>query len=91
MSAHAWQFTPYTVPILLAGSVTFTCGILLWRAASVRGRYAGLLLLDLSLWMFGYAMELTTTRLAAKILAQNFQFAAGAFISVTWFASCQQL
>jgi len=86
MSAHAWQFTPYTVPILLAGSVTFTCGILLWRAASVRGRYAGLLLLDLSLWMFGYAMELTTTRLAAKILAQNLQFAAGAFISVTWFA-----
>jgi signal transduction histidine kinase len=86
MSVLAWQFTPYTVPILLAGSVTFTCGILLWRGGSVRGRYAGLLLFDLSLWMFGYAMELTVTELTPKILAQNIQFGAGAFISVTWFA-----
>jgi signal transduction histidine kinase len=86
MSTLAWQFTPYTVPILLAGSVTVTCGILLWRGASVRSRFAGLLLFDLSLWMFGYAMELTVTRLPAKILAQNLQFAAGAFISITWFA-----
>jgi signal transduction histidine kinase len=86
MSVLAWQFTPYTVPILLAGSVTFTCGILLWRGGSVRSRFAGLLLFDLSLWMFGYAMELTFTELGPKILAQNLQFAAGAFISVTWFA-----
>jgi signal transduction histidine kinase len=86
MSVLAWQFTPYTVPILLAGSVTFTCGILLWRGGSVRSRFAGLLLFDLSLWMFGYAMELTFTELGTKILAQNLQFAAGAFISVTWFA-----
>jgi signal transduction histidine kinase len=86
MSVLAWQFTPYTVPILLAGSVTFTCGILLWRGGWVRSRYAGLLLFDLSLWMFGYAMELTVTELTPKILAQNIQFGAGAFISVTWFA-----
>jgi signal transduction histidine kinase len=86
MSVLPWQFTPYTVPILLAGAVTFTCGILLWRGASVRSRYAGLLLFDLSLWMFGYAMELTVTELTPKILAQNVQFVAGAFISVTWFA-----
>jgi signal transduction histidine kinase len=86
MSVLTWQFTPYTVPILLAGSVTFTCGILLWRGGSVRSRFAGLLLFDLSLWMFGYAMELTFTELGPKILAQNLQFAAGAFISVTWFA-----
>jgi len=86
MSELAWQFTPYTVPILLAGSVTFTCGILLWRGGSVRSRYAGLLLFDLSLWMFGYAMELTVTELSPKILAQNMQFVAGAFISVTWVA-----
>jgi signal transduction histidine kinase len=86
MSVIAWQFTPYTVPILLAGSVTFTCGILLWRGGSVRSRLAGLLLFDLSLWMFGYAMELTATELTPKILAQNIQFGAGAFISATWFA-----
>jgi signal transduction histidine kinase len=86
MSVIAWQFTPYTVPILLAGSVTFTCGILLWRGGSVRSRLAGLLLFDLSLWMFGYAMELTATELVPKILAQNIQFGAGAFISATWFA-----
>ncbi len=86
MSVLAWQFTPYTVPILLAGSVNFTCGILLWRGGSVRSRFAGLLLFDLSLWMFGYALELTVTELAPKILAQNLQFTAGAFISVTWFA-----
>ncbi len=86
MTVLSWQFTPYTVPILLAGSVTFTCGVLLWRGGSVRSRFAGLLLFDLSLWMFGYAMELTVTELTPKILAQNMQFAAGAFISVTWFA-----
>jgi signal transduction histidine kinase len=86
MSGLTYQLTPYTVPILLAGSITFTCGILLWRGGSFRSRFAGLLLFDLSLWMFGYAMELTVTELAPKILAQNIQFGAGAFISVTWFA-----
>jgi len=86
MSLFSWQLTPYTVPILLATSITSTCGILIWRGASVRSRYAALLLWDLSLWMFGYAMELTLTGLAPKILAQNLQFGAGAFISVSWFA-----
>jgi PAS domain S-box-containing protein len=85
MTGLAWQFTPYTVPILLAGGITLTCGILLWRGGSVRSRYAGVLLFDLSLWMFGYALELTATSLGPKILAQNLQFAAGAFISLTWF------
>ena len=86
MSVFNWQFTPYTVPILLAGSVTLTCGILLWRGGSVRSRFAGLLLFDLSLWMFGYAVELTATELIPKTLAQNIQFGAGAFISVFWVA-----
>jgi PAS domain S-box-containing protein len=86
MSTLAWQFTPYTVPILLAALVTFTCGLMLWRGASIRSRFAGLLLFDLSLWMFGYTLELTATGLAPKILAQNLQFGAGAFISITWFA-----
>lgn len=86
MNSLPWQFTPYTVPILLAGSVTLACSVLLWRGGSVRSRFAGLLLFDLSLWMFGYAMELTVTELSPKIFAQNIQFAAGAFISLTWFA-----
>jgi PAS domain S-box-containing protein len=86
MSALSWQLTPYTVPILLATSITAICGVLIWRGASVRSRYAAILLWDLSLWMFGYAMELTLTALAPKILAQNLQFGAGAFISVSWFA-----
>jgi PAS domain S-box-containing protein len=86
MSALSWQLTPYTVPILLATSITAICGVFIWRGASVRSRYAALLLWDLSLWMFGYAMELTLTALAPKILAQNLQFGAGAFISVSWFA-----
>jgi PAS domain S-box-containing protein len=86
MSNLSWQLTPYTVPILLATSITLTCGILLWRGASTRSRYAAILLWDLSLWMFGYAMELTLTSLTLKILAQNLQFGAGAFVSITWFA-----
>ncbi|MBN2553433.1 MAG: PAS domain S-box protein [Spirochaetales bacterium] len=86
MSTLPWQFTPYTVPVFLAALVTFTCGIVLWRGGSARSRFAGLLLLDLSLWMIGYLLELTATRLTPKILAQNLQFGAGAFISVTWFA-----
>ena len=63
MSSVPWQFTPYTVPILMAGAVTLACSVLLWRGGSVRSRFAGLLLFDLSLWMFGYAMELTVTEL----------------------------
>jgi signal transduction histidine kinase len=86
MSVLSWQFTPYTVPILLAGSIVFTCGVLLWRGGAVRNRFAGLLLLELSLWMFGYTMELTAIELAPKILAQNIQFGAWAFVSVTLLA-----
>ena len=86
MNAIAWQFTPFTVPTLLAASITLACSILLWRGGSVRSRFAGLLLFDLSLWVFGYAMELTVTEMTPKVLAQNIQFAAGAFISLTWFA-----
>ncbi len=82
----SWQYTPYTVPLLLAASITLTCGILIWRRTIARNRYAAVLLWDLSLWMFGYAMELTATGLFPKILAQNLQFIAGAFISLCWVA-----
>ena len=86
MEALAWQITPYSVPMFLAAAVTLTCGILLWRSGSPRGRYAGLLLFNLSLWMLGYAVELTVMRLAVTIFAQYLQFAAGAFISICWIA-----
>ena len=86
MADLSWQLTPYSVPIILAGSVTFICGALLWRGESVRSRYAALLLFTLSVWLIGYAMELTATRLPAKVFAKNMQLGAGTFIPVPWFA-----
>jgi signal transduction histidine kinase len=86
MTAMSWQFTPYTVPILLAGAVTFICATLLWRNATSRSRYAALLLWDLTLWMTGYALELTAAGLGLKLAGQNLQYAAGVFISLAWIA-----
>ena len=86
MSELPWQFTPYTIPILLAASVTLVCTFLLWRHATGRSRYASLLLLVLTAWMSGYAVELSAVGLGAKLVGQYVQDFAGVSISVVWVA-----
>jgi len=86
MSSLSWQFTPYTVPVLLAGTGTFVCATLLWRNGTRRSRYAALLLWDLTVWMTGYALELSGTTLPVKLAGQAMQDVAGVFISLTWIA-----
>jgi signal transduction histidine kinase len=86
MAHSLWQFTPYTVPILIAGTVTFICATLLWRNGTHRSRYAALLLWDLTVWMAGYAVELSGRRLPVKVIGQGMQYTAGVMISVTWIA-----
>jgi PAS domain S-box-containing protein len=81
-----WQFTPYTVPILLGGTATFVFATLLWRNATGRSRYAALLLWDLTVWMTGYALELSSTSLPLMLAGQNMQYVAGVFFSLAWVA-----
>jgi signal transduction histidine kinase/PAS domain-containing protein len=86
MAHPFWQFTPYTVPVLIAGTITFICATLLWRNGTHRSRYAALLLWDLTVWMAGYALELSGRTLPVKLAGQNMQYAAGGLISLTWVA-----
>ncbi|MBN1837175.1 MAG: PAS domain-containing protein, partial [Spirochaetales bacterium] len=86
MTPVHWQFTPYTVPALAAGTATFIFASLLWRNGTQRSRYAALLLWDLTVWTTGYAVELSGTTLPVMLVGQNMQDLAGVFVSLTWIA-----
>ncbi len=87
----AWTYTPYTIPLFIAAAVS---GILFpsaWRRRDAVGAkafawFAGLA----ALWCLGYAMEIGSTTLAAKLFWVKIQYIGIVNVSSVFIVFCLQ-
>jgi len=81
-----WQETPYTIPLLVEALISITLGLYIWwrfrRSWAVVG---ALLILASAEWTLGYALELGSATLPAKIFWNKMQFIGIVIIPVSWF------
>ena len=81
-----WQETPYTIPLLVESLISITLGLYIWwrfrRSWAVVG---ALLILASAEWTLGYALELGSATLPAKIFWNKMQFIGIVIIPVSWF------
>lgn len=80
-----WQFTPYTLPLIIATGVAITLVYLAWqrRSASIATTFA-LFMLPVSEWLLGYIWELSSIDLASKVLAGKVQYLGIVVVPAAW-------
>ena len=63
-----WRYTPYVLPLFIAAVVSIALAVYAWRHRGTRGATAFVvLMLAIVEWLLGYALELGSTTLSAKI------------------------
>jgi PAS domain S-box-containing protein len=87
MSEPIWQWTPYTLPLLAAAasSILLALHIVRRRSNDARSRTGALLLVASAVWTLGYALELSSVDLSAKILWAKTQYAGIVVFPLFWF------
>jgi PAS domain S-box-containing protein len=79
------QFTPEVVLLLLAGTISLILTGIGWRNRAIAGSWAFTLLMAAeTVWIFGYALELTSTSLPSVLLLNNIEYPALATVPVAW-------
>jgi PAS domain S-box-containing protein len=82
-----WQFTPYTLPLLIAAAISATIAFCVWRRRRAPGATPlVLLMLAVAEWSLGYALELGSTGLLVKIFWVRLQYLGIVTVSVMWLA-----
>ena len=82
-----WQETPYTLPLLGAAAVSAALAFYAWRRRSAAGviPFVGLML-AVAVWSLGYALELASADLSAKLFWAKGQYLGIVTIPVAWLA-----
>ncbi len=81
------HLTPYLIPLLLATAFSLAAAVYVWRRPGVAGSaFLALWMLATAGWSFGYAMELSSSSLAAKMFWARFEMIGIAPIPVLWLA-----
>ncbi|MCR4408180.1 MAG: GAF domain-containing protein [Anaerolineae bacterium] len=63
-----WKYTPYVLPLFVAAVVSVALAVYAWRHRGTRGATAFVvLMLAIVEWLLGYALELGSTTLPAKV------------------------
>ncbi|MBI5117258.1 PAS domain S-box protein [Candidatus Poribacteria bacterium] len=82
----AWQYTPYTIPLVLAGVISGILAIYIWqRRRSSGGGAIALLMLALTTWSLAYAAQLSCATLSAQVFWGKAQYFGIVLTPVTWF------
>ncbi len=80
-----WQHTPYTIPLIMASVVSVILGCYIWwRFRRSWAAVGALLVLASAEWTLGYALELGSSDLLAKIFWKKIQFVGTCIIPVAW-------
>jgi PAS domain S-box-containing protein len=82
-----WQYTPFFFPLVIGAAISFALAIFSWRHRSARGAVSfAVLMLCVSWWSMGYAIQLSYTDLYAKVLLSNLNYLAIFIIPIAWLA-----
>jgi PAS domain S-box-containing protein len=81
-----WQYTPYTLPLFLAGAVAVGLGLyVLWRHTDKPGSRSFVTLqFAAAIWSISSALELASVEETAKLLWIRFQYVGIVFVPAAW-------
>ena len=81
------QFTPYTIPLLLATIVTIWLAVVIWARRPGQAVVPGVLLMaGVAIWSLAYVAELSTTNTEAKILFSALEYVGITTVPGMWMA-----
>jgi two-component sensor histidine kinase len=81
-----WQYTPYTMPLVVLSLISFVVGIYIgFHFHTPRSRVGSLAMLASAEWMVAYALELASADLLSKIFWDKIQFLGIVVIPAAWF------
>ncbi len=81
----AWQYTPYTVPLLVAALFALVLSAYASRFRAVPGAWALIVLLaGIADWSLFYALEMAAPSLADKLFWANLEYLGIATIPAAW-------
>ncbi len=79
------QFTPYTLPLIIAALIALVLCVFTLRYRKVPGRVTfALLMAGLAVWAGGYALEISAIDPQAKVFWAKFQYFGIAAIPLLW-------
>lgn len=80
-----WQYSPYYIPFLAGGCITLILAVTGWRNRSyVCARPFALLMLAVSVWSFGSALQVSSADLPTQMLAIMLQYPGIVTVPVAW-------
>ena len=80
-----WQYTPYTIPLVISSAVALALSAYVWQRRSAPGALAyAILLCAGSEWALFYALQLASTSLAAKVFCKNVAHFGITALPVLW-------
>ncbi|HEY1015352.1 MAG TPA: histidine kinase N-terminal 7TM domain-containing protein, partial [Herpetosiphonaceae bacterium] len=80
-----WQYTPYLFPVLGAGAISTTLAVIASRKrTSVSALPFMAMMIAVAYWSFCYAIELSSTQLATKVLWSKIMYPGIAITPATW-------
>jgi len=86
-----WQDTPFTLPLLVAATVSAALALYAWRRRSAPGGLPFIgLMLAIAVWSLGYALELAGADLVTKLFWARAQYLGIVLVPVAWLAFALQ-
>ncbi|MBN1286200.1 MAG: PAS domain S-box protein [Anaerolineae bacterium] len=82
-----WQYTPYTLPLLIVAAVETAFAVFAWRRRPAPGTATFTLLMSaLLIWSLAYALELSSADLASKITWEKVEYVGITLVPGAWLA-----
>jgi PAS domain S-box-containing protein len=86
-----WQYTPFFFPLVIGGLISIALAAFSWRHRSARGAVPfAVLMLCVTWWSTGYAVQLSQTDLTTKVFVSNLNYIAILIIPMAWLAFALQ-
>lgn len=86
-----WQYTPYTIPFIGASLISAVLGFIIWRRnPNPEAKIGALLMVAGTLWVMGYAFELASADLSAKMVWFKVRNVGTTIIPAGWFVFALQ-
>jgi len=79
------EYTPYTLPLIVAAAIALALAFFVFRYRKVPGRVTfGFLMVAVAVWSAGYALEISATDFATKVFWAKVQYIGIAAIPLLW-------
>ena len=86
-----WQLAPYAPILFLSAALAAVLALFTWRRRAAPGAIQGVVVMvAAAIWSFGYAMELGSPTLAAKLLWIKIKYVGMLTLPVAWLAMALQ-